>query len=88
MFSSSPNHQLTKKSRSEYIKINLTQSEIKVIEHKLTNINIVFKEKNLFLNLPELYRILLLNIDEKEILDILPKIYAEQVSSIFGGKEK
>lgn len=69
--------------RELYFKISLSESEMKVYDHKIKRISEIFKENGAVLNIPEFYRILLLNLDGSDLLNVMLKLYLNDVPSIF-----
>ena len=77
-----------KSERTVIVKFNLTPSESKVFDMKLKKVSKTFSEKDLLLNQIELLRVIALNLDSPELVDILTKLYKVDASRLFVGAIK
>lgn len=70
--------------RERYLKILLSESEMKVYDHKMQKINFHLKENGFVLNTQEFFRTLFLNLDDPDLINVMTKLYQKEVSPIFG----
>lgn len=75
------NNSLSK--RTEFLKIFLTPSLLKVFELKEKKVNSFFSENNLSYNQGEFFRVLILNLDDEALMSILCKMYASDCTPLF-----
>lgn len=80
---SSPFKKVHPSNRIDYFKVNLTPSEFKVFDLKTKRVQAFFVDKNLTYNQVEFFRTLILNFDNPELMNLMSKLYASDVSPIF-----
>lgn len=71
---------------TEYLKVPFTPQEMKILDIKLKRVSSFFKENDVLLNVPELLRVLSLNIDDPDFIQVLLKTYKNDASSIWSMK--
>lgn len=75
-------------NRVDYFKINLTPSELKVLDLKTKRVKAFFSEKNLSYNQHEFFRTLVLNFDNPELMALMSKLYSSDCNLAFKGSSK
>lgn len=66
-----------------YLKINLSESQMKVFTLKTKNINSFFSDNQLLFNEPEFFKVLLLNFDHPDFMSLMVNLYASDCSTLF-----
>lgn len=61
--------------RSEYIKIYLSASELKVLELKEKRVTKHYTTKGTFYNRPDYFRLFMLNLDSPDLISLLDSFY-------------
>ena len=69
--------------KSEYFKILLTPSEYKILDHKLRKVSKNFLDNGLLMNTQELFKIIILNLDDPRLLADLIQLYRNDCQSLF-----
>ncbi|MDD4949630.1 hypothetical protein [Sulfuricurvum sp.] len=68
-----------------YLKINFYEHEKILIDKIQKKVIAIFNANDVSFNEQEFYRIFTLNMDNRELLQIMFKLYKEQVSYLYGG---
>ncbi len=66
-----------------YFKINLSESQMKVFDHKTKKVNSYFSDMGYSFNQPEFFKVLLMNFDNVDFMRVMVDLYASDCSTLF-----
>lgn len=69
--------------RERYLKISLSESEMKVFDLKMKKISSHFKDKGVLLNQPEFFRIMFSNLDDPDFVNVILSLYQNEIHPMF-----
>lgn len=66
-----------------YLKINFTESQFKVYEHKSKKVNSFFSDNGFVFNEPEFFKVMALNFDNPDFMRVMLDLYVADASKLF-----
>lgn len=73
--------------RIPYLKVSFFPEEMRTVEQIQKNVSTIFNANDISFNVNEMYRIFTLNMDNKELLEIMFNLYKKQGISCLVGSE-